>query len=308
MSLHADELVVTADTVRALVDRQLPHLAGLPLTHLPASGSSNVLFRLGDELLVRLPRQPGGSTSINKEATYLPLLAPSIPVPLPEVVALGAPDVGYPERWSVVRWIDGQLPAVPVPAGPDATRLAQDLAEVAAGLRSAVVPGAALPDPFLRSYRAGSVRAIDADVRQCLSDCRALVDLPLDLDGCERLWTDATNLPEPPGDSAVSWVHGDLLAENLLLRGGRLAAVLDFGGLALGDPSVDLIAAWELFGAEDRAVFRSTLDVDDAEWARGRAWALAVAIMTFPYYWRTMRQRCDDRLVMVRAVLADDLA
>ncbi|MEO6881823.1 MAG: aminoglycoside phosphotransferase family protein [Mycobacteriaceae bacterium] len=306
--MHSDELVVTADTVRSLIDSQLPHLAGLPLARLPVSGSSNVLFRLGDELLVRLPRQPGGSTIIAKEAKYLPLIASSVRVLLPEVVALGAPGVGYPECWSVVRWIDGQLPAVPVPPSPQATLLALDLAEVVGGLRSAVVPVAALGDSTLRSYRARSVRAVDTDVRQYLSDCRAVPDLPLDLDACERVWTDAVNVPEPPSDRPASWVHGDLLAENLLLHEGRLAAVLDFGALAVGEPSVDLVGAWELLGAEDRAVFRDALGIDDAEWARGRAWALAIAVMTFPYYWRTMPQRCADRLVMARAVLSDHLS
>lgn len=306
--MHSDELVVTAATVRSLVDSQLPHLAGLTLARLPVSGSSNALFRLGDELLVRLPRQPGGSTIIAKEAEYLPLIASSIPVLLPEVVALGAPDLGYPERWSVVRWIDGQLPAVPVPPRPQATLLALDLAEAVGGLRSAVVPVAALGDSTLRSYRARPVRAVDTDVRQYLSDCRAVPDLPLDLDACEKFWTDAVNLPEPPSDRPAGWVHGDLLAENLLLREGRLAAVLDFGALAVGEPSVDLIGAWELFGPADRAVFRDALGIDDAEWARGRAWAFAIAVMTFPYYWRTMPQRCAHRLVMARAVLSDHLS
>ncbi len=101
------------------------------------------------------------------------------------------------------------------------------------------------------------------------------------------------------------WFHGDLNAENLLVRKGRLAAVLDFGGLAVGDPTIDLLPAWEVLDAPARAVFRDATGVDEATWLRGRGWALALAVMTFPYYWGTMPQRCASRLAMARSVLAD---
>ena len=112
-------------------------------------------------------------------------------------------------------------------------------------------------------------------------------------------------LPDPPIGSEPRWIHTDLVAENLLLADGRLAAVLDFGALALGHPSVDLIAAWELFDTGDRAIFRSALGVEAIDWARGRAWAFAIAVSTFSYYWHTMPARCAHRLVMAAAVLDD---
>lgn len=186
--------------------------------------------------------------------------------------------------------------------------LALDLAAVVAELRSAAVPPAAHADPALDSYRCGPLRAIDSGIRQYLHNCRAIPELGLDLDACDRFWTEAMSVAEPPHDSALRWVHGDLLAENLLLGDVRLAAILDFGGLALGDPCVDLIAAWELLSVDDRALFWSTLDIDHAEWARGRAWAFAIAVMTFPYYWRTLPRRCAHRLGMVHAVLDDHAA
>lgn len=104
---------------------------------------------------------------------------------------------------------------------------------------------------------------------------------------------------------APRWLHGDLVAENLLLHEGRLAAVLDFGGLSVGDPTVDLVVGWDVLDPAARVVFRSALGVDDVTWERGRAWALAIAVMTFPYYWRTMPDRCAARLAMARAVLTD---
>src|SRR5690349_18512864 len=96
----------------------MPEHAYLPLRRLGSSGSTNALFRLGDDLLVRLPRQPGGSTDITKEAAWTPVLGPSLPVAVPEVLSVFEPDAGYPERWSVVRWIDGKHPPVVGPESP----------------------------------------------------------------------------------------------------------------------------------------------------------------------------------------------
>src|SRR6185437_5427599 len=209
-----------------LVARQLPRFAALGLTRLSASGSSNLLYRLGDDLLVRFPRQLGGSASIDKEASYLPLIAAALPVPVPTIVAVGEPELGYPERWSVVRWLDGRPPDVPVRSG---ARLAHDLAGTITALHDLPVPPAATADPALSWYRAGPLRAIDADIRRSLADCRAIPGLRLDLAAGERFWDAAMALPDPPDDRPPRWIHTDLLAENLLVRQGRLAALLDFG-------------------------------------------------------------------------------
>lgn len=113
-----------------------------------------------------------------------------------------------------------------------------------------------------------------------------------------EVWEAATTLPGYDEAGPARWYHGDLLAENLLVRDGRLAAVLDFGALAVGDPTADLVGAWEILDAPARAVMRARLGVDDATWLRGRAWALVIAVMTFPYYWRTMPERCVSRLAI----------
>ena len=109
--LHDDEIPIDAGLVRALVDRAMPRYVDLPVRRLDSGGSTNALFRLGEDLLVRLPRQPGGSAAIAKEARWLPVLGPSLPVGVPELVAVFEPDCDYPEHWSVVRWIDGENPA-----------------------------------------------------------------------------------------------------------------------------------------------------------------------------------------------------
>lgn len=305
MTLHEDELGIDGSLVRALVDRYFPRFAGWPLRPLSASGSSNALFRLGEDLMVRLPRQPGGSQTIAKEAQWVTHIAPELPVSTPEIVGVGEPDFGYPESWSIVRWIDGEVPAAPSHTGGSTDRLARDLAGVVNALGDVPVPATAMADASLSWYRGGPLAAMDKSTRHYLGQCRTLRGLDLDLDACLQVWEEAMTLPGASEVVAPRWLHGDLLAENLLVREDRLVAVLDFGGLAVGDPTVDLMVAWELLDPAGREKFRSALQVDESTWLRGRAWALAIAIMTFPYYWQSMPERCASRLVMARSVLAD---
>ncbi|GGF56326.1 phosphotransferase [Marmoricola endophyticus] len=300
--LHADELAIDAALVRRLLARSLPTYADLPVRPLLASGSTNALFRLGDELLVRLPRQPGGTAAIEAEARWLPVVAPALSVATPEVVAVGEPAYGYREKWSVTTWLDGTTP----PASPvtDTDSLADDLARFVAQLRDAAVPDAAREDPAVSSYRAGPLQAVDVDLREAAELCRAIPDLDLDLDRVLVVWESAL-AAAPPAHSAVRWLHGDLFTENLLVHNGRLAGVLDFGGLAVGDPTVDLVVGWEALDPQGRAAFRRHLRVDDATWLRGMAWALLVAVLTFPYYWQSMPMRCAARASMARSVLRE---
>lgn len=305
--LHSDEIPIDIGLVRALVERAMPQYGDLPVRQLESSGSTNALFRLGEDLLVRLPRQPGGSATISKEATWLPVVGPSLPVAVPEMVAVFEPQADYPERWSVVRWIDGQHPEVVEPDTPNDPRradLAVDLAKVLQALSRAEVPDEAVTDPDLHWYRGEPLATMDAVTRQHIEHCRALVDFEFDLDAAEHLWDEAIRLPGANDRPAPRWYHGDLAAENLLVRDGRLAAILDFGGLSVGDPAVDLAVAWEVLDPPARETFRNKLGVDDATWLRGRAWALCITLMIW-YYWTTMPARRASRVAIGRNVLAD---
>ena len=303
--LHDDEIAVDEALVRRLLHGLSPAYDGLPLRRFASSGSSNALLRLGDDLLVRVPRQPGGTATIEKEQRWLPSVAPALPVPVPEVVAVGEPAAGYGEKWSVVRFVEGSVPTLPEPGGPPRHALARDLGAVVRALRDLSVPDGALRDPGLRWYRAEPLAVLADDLPRVLDECRTIAPLDLDLDACAAAWDDVIGLPAAHTATGPHWLHGDLFAENLLVRDHRLAAVLDFGGLAVGDPTVDLVVAWELLDPAARSTFREVVEVDDATWAVGRGWALALALMTLPYYWETMPARCAHRLVMARAVLAD---
>lgn len=293
MTVHEDELAITDDTVRALLGQKVGY-ADLPLHELGSPGSSNRLVRLGADRLVRLPRQPGGTATILKEARWSPHLAAGLSVRIPTVEYVGRPDEHYPEGWSVTDWIEGRTPTTLDPL---------DLAELLRELRALPVPDQTAQDPELRWYRAEPPAAIDDDIRDCLHRCRQLPGLDVDIGQLTSIWERAVSLPTR---EARSWVHADLLAENLLVDAdGRLVAVLDFGGACIGDPTVDLIAAWELLDPLGRNRLRGELEIDDDEWDRARGWVVAIAALTFSYYWTSMPARRTSRLTMVRALLAD---
>lgn len=303
--LHSDELSIDVTLARRLVDTAFPDYAGRDLTPTRDTGSSNALFRLGNDMLVRLPRQPGGGATIEKEVRWLPFVGSRTTVRVPEVVAVGEPGLGYSEHWAITRWLDGAGATPPLlgsghaaPAG-----LASDVARFVTELRTMEVPPGAADDQTLNWYRGQPLASLDADFREAAAQCRGL-DLAIDTDEALRVWDRAVEASFA-ADGTAAWYHGDLLAENLLLNdAGRLTAVLDFGGLAIGNPTVDLIVAWEVLDEEGRREFRKALDVDEATWTASRGWALLIAMITFPYYGATMPRRCADRLAMAQAAIA----
>jgi aminoglycoside phosphotransferase (APT) family kinase protein len=257
---------------------------------------------------VRIPRQPGGTETIEKEERWLPYVAPHLPVAVPEVVAVGEPGFGYPEKWSVVRFLQGGQPLVPEHGEPPRHDLALDLAAVVRALGVLDVPEEARLDPALEWYRGRPLATMDDDMRSLLRDSRPLVghpDLDLDLDAVEAAWASVLRMPEARRGVEPRWYHGDLNAENLLVRDGRLVAVLDFGALSVGDPTVDLVVAWQLLDRAARGTFRDALGVDADTWTLAVGWVLVLSVMGLPYYWDTMRERCLRGLHSGREALAD---
>jgi aminoglycoside phosphotransferase (APT) family kinase protein len=227
------------------------------------SGNDHRMFRLGDDLCVRLPADTGYVPQVAKEQRWLPRLAPQLPLPIPEVRGRGVASAAFPAPWSVYGW----RPGAPLSAAPvsDRDELAAALADFLVALRRAETAEA--PAPGLHSaYRGGAVRHWDdemAALRERVSGRERAV-----ADGLWRDARDAAFVGRPV------WVHGDVAAGNLLISGGRLAAVLDFGCSAVGDPACDTVPVWTFLRGSAREVFRRRLDVDDATWARGRGWAL----------------------------------
>lgn len=265
MRMHADEIDVDADIVRALLREQFPDWAAWPPVRVQHGGTDHHIFRLGGELQARLPKHEPSTGQFEKESALLPLLAPSLPVDVPEPLALGRPGGGYPFTWGVYRWLPGEPPKEGTP------ELAHDLAGFLAALQQIDVAGA----PPAR-HRGAPLR----DSEFTRSSLDQLAD-EFDVAALAGLWESA--LAEPPWDKAPVWLHGDLLAGNLLLRDGRLAAVLDWGPACAGDPACDYMVAWSLLSPV-RDEFRRATGVDDATWNRARGWALWQATVALPYY------------------------
>ncbi|MFI5892171.1 aminoglycoside phosphotransferase family protein [Actinoplanes sp. NPDC051513] len=263
MKLHDGELDITEGLVRRLLAEQFPHWADRPLWELPASGTENVMFRLGDDLVVRMPRMPGAAEVIRKEHRWLPWLAPRLPLRIPSPVGLGEPGEGFALAWSVYRWLDGTHDI------PDLPDMAEQLGGFVAALQRAPIPSGAP-----KAYRGGSFASSDGYVRTAARD--------LDVPDALRIWDAALHLPVPP--ERPVWLHSDLLPPNLLTSNGRLSAVIDFGCAGIGDPASDLMPAWTVFDAATRPVFRARLDPDDLTWERGRAWALVFGLGAWHYY------------------------
>ncbi|MFI8458900.1 aminoglycoside phosphotransferase family protein [Kitasatospora sp. NPDC085464] len=290
--MHPDEPVVDAALVRRLISAQFPQWEHLPITPVGSAAADNAMFRLGPELAVRLPRVEWAAGDLRRERQWLPRLAPRLPLPIPAPLAVGRPAAGYPWEWAVLHWIDGVNPAVGTLAAPDA--LARDLAGFVNALR------AVDPADAPAGHRSVPLASRDGATRAAIAQLAGSIDTA----AATALWDKALRLPDHAGPP--QWMHGDLTPGNLLLsRSGRLAAVIDFALMGVGDPTADLIAAWNLLPAAARPAFRAALRADDAMWARGRAWAFSIALVTIPYYRHTDAALTANARHVVREVLAD---
>jgi aminoglycoside phosphotransferase (APT) family kinase protein len=255
--------------VRALLAEQFPQWAGLPITPLGEGNSDNVIFRLGSDLVVRLPRPNRARFQVLKEHRWLPVLAPQLPLAVPQPVALGEPSSAYDRHWSVYRWLDGHIAELHAPADPHVA--ARELARFVAALEAIDTTDGPEPGPQ-NFFRGGLLTVEDAHIRGTIAALDGLVDTA----GLRRAWE--TALAAPAWHKPPVWIHGDLHGGNLLTADGRLSAVIDFGGLGVGDPACDLMVAWLFLSAESRPTFRDELQVDDATWARGRGWGMILSL------------------------------
>ncbi|WP_190014249.1 aminoglycoside phosphotransferase family protein [Streptomyces lucensis] len=290
--MHADEADVDAPLVRRLVARRFPEWAGLPVRRLASSGTENAMFRLGPRLVVRLPRRPGAVPDVVHEQRWLPRLGPLLPVAVPEPLGVGEPDEDFPWPWSVYRWLEGRNPVAGAVEEP--RRLAVDLGTFVRSLRR-VAPWDGPP-----GHRGGPLRDRDEPTRAAVAELGARVDAA----AVTALWERALDAPAHTG--AAVWAHGDLSPGNVLVGpGGALRAVIDFGTAGVGDPAADLIVAWNLLPGHARDTFRRTVGADDAEWARGRGWALSVSLIQLPYYWDTNPALAENSRHVITEILAE---
>jgi aminoglycoside phosphotransferase (APT) family kinase protein len=292
--MHTDELDLDDALVRRLLRAQQPQWADLDIERVVSSGTDNAMFRLGEAMVVRMPRVERAVPRLEQELAWLPVLAPQLPVAAPTALATGKPGEDYPWTWSVYSWVDGDNAF-------DAD--IEDLSEAA--LRVAQVVHAlwridTVHGPRAEPGRRGTPLATtEAQTRRAIGEAEGLVDVP----AVTEAWEAALRVPE--WDREPVWFHGDIARGNVLVGSGRISALIDFGSIGVGDPACDLVIAWDLFEGTSRGAFRDTLDVDDATWDRGRGWALCTALWALPYYLHTNPVMVAQARHKIAAVLAD---
>ncbi|MFG2986293.1 aminoglycoside phosphotransferase family protein [Streptomyces sp. NPDC048258] len=293
--IHPGLHSVDVDLVRRLVAGQFPRWAELAVQRFPSGGTVNGMYRLGDDMVVRLPLVKGGAEDVAMEREWLPRLAPRLPTPVPEVLGAGEPAEGYPWPWSVYRWLEGENPEAGALGEP--VPLAGDLAGFVTAMRSITAPSAP------KAYRGGPLASLDASTRAAIGELRGIPEEGVDCDAVTAVWEDA--LRAPGWDGPPVWLHADLMPGNLLVRGGRLSSVIDFGCMGVGDPACDLFPAWNLLPTGAREVFREALGVDDATWKRGRARTLSQALIALPHHRKTNPTMAGNARHVIRAVLEE---
>ena len=267
--MSGDRIDITVETVRALVAAQFPQWADLPIERVALNGWDNSTFHLGARMKVRLPTAARYALAVEKENTWLPRLAPQLPLPIPVPVAIGVPGQGYAWPWAVYDWLDGET------VSAERVRDPEQFAEALAGFLRALWNTDTSGGPMAGEqnfHRGGSLRVYDAEARASMAALAAHIDGP----GALAVWEAAVaaSWSGPP-----VWVHGDIAVGNLLVRDGALSAVIDFGGLGVGDPACDLVIAWVFMDEAARGVCREKLGLDAATWARARGWALWKAML-----------------------------
>jgi aminoglycoside phosphotransferase (APT) family kinase protein len=295
--MHTHEADIDVTLVARLLAAQFPHWADLPIEPVLSAGTDNALFRLGKDKVVRLPRIITATGQVEKEHQWLPRLAPFLPLAIPLPVAKGMPGEGYAWPWSVYRWLEGEPATLARIA--DERRTATELGEFVTALQQ-IDPAGGPPPGEQNSYRGAPLIRRDSPTLDAIKALRHM----LDADAVTAAWEAALHSPAWKGGAV--WLHGDLLAANLLARHGRLFAVIDFGCLGVGDPACDVMVAWTYLSTQTRDAFRAALRVDDATWARGRGWALSFGLIALPYYQTTNPVLAGIAQRAIEQVLADD--
>lgn len=286
---------IDEDLVRRLIAAQFPQWAHLPVSRVANGGWDNRTFHLGPEMTVRLPSWEAYVAQVEKEHAWLPHLALGLPLPIPAPLAKGAPGEGYPWAWSIYRWIEGDTAA----QGP-ITDLCEFALAVAGFLRALqAIDASQGPAAGVHNFhRGGALRTYDAETWAAIEALGHSIDRGV----AAAIWEEAL---ASRWEQAPVWVHGDIAASNLLVRDGRLSAVIDFGVMGVGDPACDLAIAWTLLDADSRRVFREALGVDAATWARGRGWVLWKALIVMARKGEAKTAEVELQKQALAAVIAD---
>ena len=256
----------TLDLARKLISQQFPEYASLPIVDVDKQGHDNRTYRLGDHMLIRMPTAADYALKVPKEQELLPQLAKYLSVSIPAPIKMGKPSTDYPYPFSIYQWLPGKSINLLTLTDQDKEQLAFDLAKFLKELQA--INDVEGPGPGQHNWwRGDHVSVYDKGAREQIAELAEIIDASKAL----ALWDRAcaTKWNKQP-----VWIHGDFAIGNILMDGGKLSAVIDFGGAAVGDPACDLVIAWTYLRGKAREIFMSKMDMDPDTWLRARAWAL----------------------------------
>jgi len=295
--MPADKIDIDVSRVRRMVATQFPHWADLPIGRVEPGGWDNYTFHLGDNMMVRMPSAERYAAQVDKEHQWLPRLAPLLPLPIPVPLAMGQPADGYPWNWSIYQWLDGESANVATIA--DLSHFASDLAQFLAALQQIDPSDGPPPGPH-NFYRGGPLATYDMETRDAIGALNGRIDT----NGATDVWEAAL---QATWQTPPVWLHGDVSAGNLLVRAGKLCAVIDFGSSSVGDPACDLTIAWTFFSGASREAFRAAVPGDSAAWARARGWALWKGLITLAGHVDSNSFEARTSRHVIEEVLADHI-
>lgn len=264
---------INIELVRQLIDSQFPKWKDLTITPVEKSGHDNRTYRLGDEMTIRLPSHERYASAVEKELKWLPVFQPQLSLPIPAPIAKGEPSDDYPLPWSINQWIAGET--VSYTNVLDLNLFAEDLATFLRELE-AIDASHGIPAGIQNFHRGGNLLVYDTETRSVIEKASGQYDPKL----MTEIWelALATKYQASP-----LWLHGDVAVGNLLVKDGRLCGVIDFGTMGVGDPSSDLVMAWNFFDDVSRDIFLSSMNVDQDTVDRARGWALWKALISYDW-------------------------
>lgn len=293
------KIEITEGFVKNLIEEQFPQYAHLPVKTVPVQGWDNRTFRLGEEMLVRLPSAGKYMRQIKKEHKWLPKLASNLPLPIPVPLALGKPSKDYPWKWSIYKWLEGQSANSIEMDEETLQNVAAQLAHFLNKLHQ-FAPSEAPPPGLHNWWRAAHTSVYDADTRVLIKKLGHVIDSKKAL----ALWKKAIG---SKWNKDPVWVHGDVASGNILVKDNNLSAVIDFGCMGVGDPACDLTIAWTFFKNTSAEIFKKAINLDPDTWARARGWALWKALYELSVLEDHSSSEALVQIQIIKDVLEEDL-
>ncbi|MFC4872614.1 aminoglycoside phosphotransferase family protein [Negadavirga shengliensis] len=291
-----DEINGSLDVAQNLLKDQFLNWAEIPLKPINSSGSDNFLYRLGKDLIIRIPRHQAAAHQLKKECFWLEKIHKYSPIAIPEPVSIGRPNEYYPFYWSIYRWIEGETYSVDKFSNSE--KAVESLVQFISYLQRIDIKGGPKPSKE-NNFRGVPLMIRDLKTREAIN---ALPDFY-----SKTLMTEIWNfaLTAPAWNKRPVWIHGDLHWGNILTKGDKIVGVIDFGCLGVGDPANDIMSAWVLFSPLARQKFREMLQIDKGTWIRGMGWALSWAAVALPYYLPKHHILADIAVFTIDNVITD---